>query len=272
MTSDKIISDTKTRRTRLIMGMPVTVEILDQPVPEIFYDRVFDYFTYIDNRYSPFKKTSEVGLMNRGRLRPNEWSAEMRELLLMAEETRRLSNGFFDIRTPAGKIDPSGIVKGWAIHNAAKILSELGGRNFYVDAGGDIEVHGQVWRIGIRNPWNRHENVKIVYLQNAGIATSGTYIRGKHIYDPKSGKNINEIASLTVIGPNAYEADRFATAAFAMGKDGINFIERLIGFEGYMIDQSGIATLTGGFEKYTQSDTDSRMRANTTNTDALAEV
>ncbi|MDR3559365.1 MAG: FAD:protein FMN transferase [Candidatus Pacebacteria bacterium] len=248
---EKIILATKTKQTRILMGMPITVEILDPEIPEKIFNRVFDYFAYVDNRYSPFKITSEVSLINQGKIRPNEWSTEMKSLLAMAEETRQLSDGFFDVRTPEGKLNPSGIVKGWAIHNAANILKEAGVQDFYVDAGGDIEVHGAVWRIGIRNPWNRNENVKIVSLKNAGIATSGTYIRGDHIYNPKNGENVNEISSLTVIGPDAYEADRFATAGFAMGAEGINFIERLAGFEGYMIDQKGIATLTSGFEKYT---------------------
>lgn len=56
--------------------------------------------------------------------------------------------------------------------------------------------------------------------------------------------------SVTVIGPNIYEADRFATAAFAMGRKGIQFIERLPWFEGYMIDAQARATLTSGLERY----------------------
>jgi hypothetical protein len=47
-----------------------------------------------------------------------------------------------------------------------------------------------------------------------------------------------------------HEADRFATAAFAMGREGINFIASLLGFEGMMIDNDGVATMTDGFEKY----------------------
>ena len=83
------------------------------------------------------------------------------------------------------------------------------------------------------------------------MATSGTYIRGQHIYNPfERSQPITEIVSLTVIGPNVYEADRFATAAFAMGRVCIDFIEQQNGLEGYMIDQDGIATLTSGFEKY----------------------
>jgi thiamine biosynthesis lipoprotein len=114
-------------------------------------------------------------------------------------------------------------------------------------------TEGGEWSVGIRNPFNIHEVVKVVYPRGRGIATSGSYIRGDHIYNPhKPEEKIKEIVSITVIGPDVLEADRFATAAFAMGKDGIGFIERLEGFEGYAIDAHGIATMTSGFEAYTR--------------------
>jgi thiamine biosynthesis lipoprotein len=68
------------------------------------------------------------------------------------------------------------------------------------------------------------------------------------------GPLVTDVLSLTVIGPNIYEADRFATAAFAMGEEGIRFIERLEGFEGYMIDRRGQATFTSGFTRYIHND------------------
>ena len=58
------------------------------------------------------------------------------------------------------------------------------------------------------------------------------------------------IMSLTVVGPDVYEADRFATAAFAMGRAGIEFIEARPGLEGYLVDRTGQATLTSGFSGY----------------------
>jgi thiamine biosynthesis lipoprotein len=36
-----------------------------------------------------------------------------------------------------------------------------------------------------------------------------------------------------------------------MGREGIQFIEKLDGFEGYLIDKEKVATMTSGFEKYT---------------------
>jgi thiamine biosynthesis lipoprotein len=58
---------------------------------------------------------------------------------------------------------------------------------------------------------------------------------------------LSEIVGLTVIGADVLEADRFATAAFAMGRDGIVFIEETPGLEGYAIDNAGRATFTSGF-------------------------
>lgn len=237
-------------QTRLIMDMPVIVKVADTVKPEIF-DELFDYFHWVDNTFSTFKKTSEITKINEGLLDASHASRDMREILRLAEKTKKETSGYFNIERK-GILDPSGIVKGWAIHNAAKLLQKMGVKNYYVEGGGDIEVGGKTpWRIGIRNPFNTREIVKVVLLTNMGIATSGTYERGKHIYNPKNHTVADEVLSLTVIGPNVYEADRFATAAFAMGKKGITFIDRLPGFEGYMIDKKGIATLTSGFEQYT---------------------
>jgi thiamine biosynthesis lipoprotein len=248
------------KATRLIMGMPVTVEIVDTHVTEADLNHIFDYFVSIDERFSPFKRTSELSEMNTGTIKQEDLSADMQEVLRLSEETYRLTGGYFNIKKPDGSIDTSGLVKGWAIYKAAKLVQEAGFQNYFVDVGGDIQVaglndEGKTWSIGIRDPFDKSAQriVKVVTLaHNEGIATSGTYLRGQHIYNPNNPaeKGIADIVSLTVIGPNVYEADRFATAAFAMGKKGINFIEQLPGFEGYMIDREGIATLTSNFEKY----------------------
>jgi len=246
------------------MGMPVTIHISDVSVTQADLEKVFAYFNSIDERFSPFKKTSELTLLNEGKIKEKDFSSDMKEIFSLSEETRRLTNGYFDIKKPNGTYDTSGLVKGWAIYHAAQILKNAGFKDYYVDAGGDIQVagkndKGKTWNIGIKDPFdpNQVKIVKVVYLKHGeGIATSGTYIRGQHIYNPydKDNKPITDIVSLTVIGHNVYEADRFATATFAMGKKGIGFIENLGGFEGYMIDAHGIATFTSGFEKYLKED------------------
>ncbi len=243
------------KQIRVLMGMPISVEIIDPNATEKIFDDVYDYFKHIDEKFSTYKQTSEITAINEGKLPEDQWSEEMRLIFTLSNETKRETNGFFDIKTPNGTYDPSGLVKGWAIWNAAQLILKNGFKNFYVDAGGDIQPggvndQGDPWTVGIKNPWNEAENVKIIEVTKEGVATSGTYIRGLHIYNPRTQKPIDEIVSLTVVGPNIYEADRFATAAFAMGKEAINFIEALPGFEGYMIGQDKIATMTRGFEKY----------------------
>lgn len=240
------------------MGMTIAVEILDSPSPETDFKKIFSYFDYIDKKFSPYKETSEISKINRGELPEKNWSEDMKTVFTLSAETNQETNGYFDITAPNGKIDPSGLVKGWAIYNAAQILQKIGRENFYIDAGGDIQSlgknsRGKNWSVGIKNPFHPEEIVKVIYIKNnEGVATSGTYLRGQHIYNPKNKTQpITEIVSLTVIGPNIYEADRFATAAFAMEQNGINFIENLDGFEGYQIDKNGQATMTSGLKKYT---------------------
>lgn len=53
-----------------------------------------------------------------------------------------------------------------------------------------------------------------------------------------------------MVGPNVFEADRFATAAFAMGEQGIRFLAGVPDLEGYMVDSRGTATFTAGFTRY----------------------
>lgn len=244
------------------MGMPITVELVDALAKESAIDDVFAFFEYVDNKFSTYKEHSEISRINRKEISPTDYSEDVRMILALAEETKRDTNGYFDILR-GGKnsgCDPSGIVKGWAIYNAAGMLREKGHSNFYVDAGGDVEVagknqRGQDWRVGIRNPADLRQIVKVLSVTDCGVATSGTYIRGQHIYSKRdNGHPIDDIVSLTVVGPNVYDADRFATAAFAMGRDGIHFVESLQGFEGYMIDRENRATPTSGFQRYVAND------------------
>jgi len=243
------------KQSKVLMGMPITVEIADEnsSVADVI-KKVFEYFEYIDKKFSTYKPDSEISLINKGKILPKDQSQDMKTVLALSQATKEQTGGYFDINHN-GLIDPSGLVKGWAIYNAAEIIAQARFKNFYVEAGGDIEARGvnpsgQKWKVGIKNPFNQKEIIKVLAISGLGVATSGTYIRGQHIYSPLDRAEIKDIVSLTVVGTNVYEADRFATAAFAMGAKGINFIEQLKGFEGYLINKDGVATMTSGFENY----------------------
>jgi FAD:protein FMN transferase len=244
------------KQTRDLMGMTITVEIADDFAKESEINMVFAYFESVEKRFSVFKDDSEITLINKGKINQSQYSKDMKTVFALSEKTKKETNGYFDIVTANGKYNPSGIVKGWAIYNASLSLLEKGFKNFYIEAGGDIQAYGingqgTKWSVGIQNPFEPSQIVKVIFLKDMGIATSGSYRRGQHIYDPyNAAKPLTEIVSITVIGPNVYEADRFATAAFAMGAQGINFIENLKDFEGYMINKEGMAVQTGDFVRY----------------------
>jgi thiamine biosynthesis lipoprotein len=242
------------RGLRDIMGMPVEVRIVGGTAASL--ESVFNYFVAVDERFSTYKPDSEISKINRGLLAKENASEAMQEVFILSEKTKKETRGYFSILRPDGSIDPSGLVKGWAIHNAAKLIEAMGYGNYFLNAGGDVQSRGvdeegKEWTVGIRSPFNTSEIIKVLKPRGFGVATSGTYLRGDHIYNPhKPAEQLRDIVSLTVIAADIYDADRFATAAFAMGKEGILFIESFKGFEGYMIDKEGIATMSTNFEQF----------------------
>lgn len=243
------------RVERLTMGMPARVELVGATDSEAV-DKIFDLWREIDERFSTYKNESEISRINKKELSESEYSAQMREIFSLAQETNVKTRGYFNITQPDGRIDPSGIVKGWAIQKAAVLAQKLGFDSYYLEIAGDIQTRGldeqgREWTIGIRNPFNREEIVKVLIPRGAGVATSGSAARGAHIYNPHNPTAaLKDVVSITVIGPDIYEADRFATAAFAMGKDGVSFINSLPGMEAYAIDRDGLATMTDGIDSY----------------------
>ena len=251
------------KMTEGIMGMSVAVEILDPTAKGEDIDTILDYFHTIDETFSTYKKTSQISRINNGILKKDNATPLVKKVLKLCEETQGLTHGYFNIHIESvssrfhrntGVIDPSGLVKGFAINEASKMLSKMNYKNFYVEIGGDIDIRGLKnmlkWKVGIKNPVDQTKSVKVLHLSDCGIATSGTYIRGNHIYDPIKKKIVTDVASLTVIGPDVYQADRMATAAFAMGEKGMVFLEDLEGFEAYMVNASGKEFETTGFASY----------------------
>jgi thiamine biosynthesis lipoprotein len=244
------------RETRIIMGMSISLVVPDDEIRPEDMDAVFAEFLAVDTQFSPFKRESEISRLNRGEIVERELTPRMREILTLCEYAKHKTGGYFDIIRPDGTIDLCGMVKGWAIKNASHQLADMGFANFCVAAGGDIQCHGlngegEEWTVGIRHPFMRDEVVKVLRPVGCGVATSGNYIRGDHVYNPHTGQfGSDNIVSLTVIGPDVMEADCYATAALAMGRGGINFIEKTPGLEAYEIDSFGTARMTSGLKRY----------------------
>ena len=113
------------------MGMPITVEMVEKGATfskteiQAALEEVYAYFVHVEEQFSFFKDTSEVSTINKGLLTPEQYSEEMKEILRLSEQTKQESNGYFDVYDKNGKFNPSGLVKGWAIYNAAKMLQQF---------------------------------------------------------------------------------------------------------------------------------------------------
>jgi FAD:protein FMN transferase len=235
---------------RLVMGMPVTVELVAEGAhAEALVEMVFDWFTKVDRLFSTYKPESPVSRISRGELSAADAPELVQRVLRHCEGWKRETGGYFDA-WHGGRLDPSGYVKGWAVWEASRLVEAEGVKNYYVDAGGDIQTggeaaHGGPWRVGIRNPLKPEDIVKVIEVSGESVATSGTYERGEHINDPHTGKAARGVASVTVVGPRIDEADVWATAGFAAGKKAAELVARA-GFECYVIGHHGRATFTPG--------------------------
>jgi FAD:protein FMN transferase len=240
-------------RVREVMGMPVTAHVVDDDADDAALDEVFDDFSLLDRTFSPFLAGSEVSRINRGELRPEDAGQLVNQAIHLCSMYERATDGYFSAWI-TGRFDPSGLVKGWAIDRACSILDRRGYRDFFVDAGGDVQTRGRnakggPWRVGVRHPIKRDKVACVVLASGLAVATSGTYEKGQHILDPHDGQPANALLSFTVVGPDILQADVFATAGFAMGIAGLEFVARNVGYEAYAIDHQLRATYTNGFAK-----------------------
>jgi thiamine biosynthesis lipoprotein len=243
-------------RVEHIMGMPVGIEVVDSDVAPAALDAAFDWFRWVDATFSTYKPESEISRLNRGELALDAVHPEVRSVLDRCEQLREETGGYFDMHMPflPNVIDPSGLVKGWAVERAGVILAEAGARNYVVNAGGDMIVRGHpadgdVWRIGIKHPFEHDRVAAVVASTNLAIATSATYERGEHIFNPHTGGPPNGVVSVSVTGPDLGTADAYATAIFAMGQDGPSWAATLSGYEAMIITDQHIVLSTAGFPR-----------------------
>jgi thiamine biosynthesis lipoprotein len=230
------------------MGTVVSIELADDQPPEQLRDmiaEVCDWLHEVDRRFSTYKAESEVSRLQRGEITLAECSADLRHVLDACADLWRDTDGYFDAYA-GGSLDPSGYVKGWSVEVASARLAAAGSTRHYINAGGDIRMRGgnpdgEPWRVGIRHPWEADKVSWVLAVTEGAVATSGTYERGHHVVNPRTGKPAQGLRSVTVVGPDLSLADAYATAALAMGEAGISWLAKRAA-DGY---QSAVVTDDG---------------------------
>jgi thiamine biosynthesis lipoprotein len=236
-----------------IMGMPVTVDVRDEDLDESVLEQMFDSLRFADATFSTYKEDSEISRMNRRELAVAAAHPDVREVLDRCEALRIETDGYFDMRAATAEaIDPSGLVKGWAVDRAASILDEAGIQNYAVNVAGDMRLRGRAvpdpcWSVGIQHPLESGSIAAVVEANDLAVATSGAYARGDHVIDPHTRRPPAGVLSVTITGPELATADAYATAAFAMGEAGVHWTARLHGYEAMTILADERVLSTPGF-------------------------
>jgi thiamine biosynthesis lipoprotein len=237
---------------RHIMGMPIGIELAGEV--DVDVEPAFDWLRLVDATFSTYREDSDIRRLDRGELTIAGCRPEVDEVLTRCVELERATGGYFSVR-PAGHLDPSGYVKGWAVARAAELLARAGARDFMINAAGDVTASGRPspdrrWRVGIRHPVELEKLAAVLAVEDLAVATSGEYERGAHIVDPHTGSAPTGLLSVTVVGPDLALADAYATAAFAMGAAGAAWTATLDGYDALCITSDQRVLSTPGFARH----------------------
>lgn len=175
---------------------------------------------------------------------PPSHDAIKTELLRVGYQAVQLSDGepYAIMKEKDIYLDLSAIAKGFAVDQVTDYLENLGVVNYMVEIGGELRLkgynrRGNEWRIAVESPLVDQRMIqRTLVVSDVAIATSGDYrnyfetdeVRYSHTIDPKSGYPISHnLASVTVVTPNAAVADSLATAFNVMGAElGLELAER----------------------------------------------
>jgi thiamine biosynthesis lipoprotein len=249
------------RRVESIMGTTVSIDIRPPHVDPVVLDEVVDQLRDVDARFSTYRADSEISRLARGEIDLESCSLDVRHVMAACDHLATVTGGAFDARhhRDDGRLDPSGFVKGWAVEEAAWIIDAAGGRNYQINAGGDIVARGEAepgrpWRVGIRHPDHADKVAAVLAVSDRAIATSGSYERGAHITDPRAGgRSARGLRSVTLVGPGLAFTDAYATAVFVMGLDGLRWLAsgpETADYAAYAITVDDRVVWTEGMERY----------------------
>lgn len=305
------------RRDVLMMDTFVSVLADGRQAERVIDDAVVE-MQRLEAILSAHVEGSDVYRINNARGAQVSVSQETIDVLLVAEEAFRRTNGAFDVtigavlklwgfgtddrhvpsaaeileamkgvgfanvefsregrwvrlKNVATRLDFGGVAKGYIVDRAAEFIASRGIRHAVVDAGGDVRIVGgrpniprwrgaRLARVGVQDPTNRERLIAVVSAMDAAVLTSGDYeryfvadgIRYTHIIDPRTGRPVQGLSSVTIVTSKAAVADALATAVMVLGKEaGLALIEDWEGVEALLITaeqelimSSGMAALT----------------------------
>jgi len=219
-----------------VMGMPISLALRGRHTADAAaldaWAEAMATLRDVDRVFSTYRTDSHVSRLDRGEITLAACPPELLEVLALGERWRQESGGAFDVRrgdaSGSFHLDPSGVVKGWAVERAARPLRLLADTDFCLSAGGDMACvaapESAPWRVGIEDPLDLDAVVAVVPVRCGAVATSGLARRGAHITDARTGRVPTRVASVTVVADDLVRADLDATAAFALDAEAATWL------------------------------------------------
>ena len=243
----------RVRRDFDVWGTVVDVDIASMDVSgselNVAMEKVIEFCHNVDEDFSTYKSDSWISHLRQGKVAIEDCPSNVQEVWDLCRQAKHVSDGAFDPWAVAGGFDPSGLVKGWAADICADMLVAAGAHHVQVNAAGDLALRGgwfdptdstvKPWKIGVVNPDNRQEVLKIFEITDGAIATSGTYERGAHISDPYTGMIAIGAKSATIVGREGWLCDALATAVMVAGTDAAHWFgqDELVGYHVWAINR-----------------------------------
>lgn len=241
-----------------VMGMPVSLAVRGRHATDArgraAWGAAMSVLRRADRIFSTYRPDSCVSRLARGVTTVDDCPPEVAEVMALGARAERESHAAFAVRRtrPDGTVvlDPSGVVKGWAVERAAGPLRTLPATDFCLSAGGDLLCHttepdAPPWQIGIEDPLDPTRLVAVVPVLTGAVATSGATHRGRHVVDARTGLPPAGIASVTVVTGSLTWADIDATAAYALGEEAARWLRTRPGRSGLVMWADGASTLVG---------------------------
>ena len=197
------------------------------------------------------KATGDGGSPTEDEIRSARLKVDWRRLEISPERLRLRGSGM--------AVTLNGMAQGFATDAACRVLRKRGIRHALIDAGEVGAVgrpfHKEKWTIGIKHPRQQGNLVGVSNLDSRCLATSGDYetkfsadFRAHHLFDPRTGRSPDELASVSVAAPTAFQADALSTAAFVLGLErGRQFLRAISEVDGLFITKKGRISRTKEF-------------------------
>ena len=172
---------------------------------------------------------------------------------------------------PGMILDLRAVTKGFALDRARETMEATGATSGIIDIGGDALFFGpgtessrDYWTISLPDPYDPGDAFARFELPPGSVATSAALdraivvgaVRYGHLIDPRTGRPVQGLASVTAYAQDGITSDIAATALYILGpRDGPQQIEEWGGVEAVFVTEAeprshSVVIITEGLEEY----------------------